>query len=149
MRRVKKTALVTHTPDEMFALVNDIESYPAFLPWCSDAAIVAASDTEIVARLTMSKGGLRRSFTTRNALTPGQKIAMTLVDGPFRKLDGQWTFKALGSDGCEVGLAIEFEFAGLFIDMALGQFFEQTCRSLVDAFIQRSKTVYADNAGPK
>lgn len=127
----------------MFDLVNNIESYPVFLPWCSDARVVSDDGSQIVAALEMKKGGIRRRFSTRNDLVPHERISMALVDGPFRELHGEWGFAPLGASGCEVKLKVQFEFAGLVIDMALGQFFEQTCRSLIDAFIARAREVYS------
>ena len=146
MRRVQKSAIVAYSPQQMFDLVNDIETYPEFLPWCSAARVLRDQGDHIVAELEMQKGGMRRRFSTRNQLAPHETIRMALIDGPFRELHGEWAFAALGDTGCEVRLKVQFEFAGLIIDMALGQFFESTCRSLVDAFIARARNVYGSGA---
>ena len=148
MRRVNKSAIVAYTPAQMFALVNDIEAYPSFLPWCSNARVIRRHDDHVIAELEMKKGGMRRRFSTRNELAPHEQIRMALVDGPFRELHGEWGFVALGERGCEVRLRVQFEFAGLIVDMALGQFFEYTCRSLVDAFIARARQVYGSSGSP-
>lgn len=126
----------------MYDLVNDIEAYPQFLPWCSDSRIVSRDDSIVVAEVEMNKGGMRRRFATRNQLTPPDRINVALVDGPFRELNGDWRFVALREAGCEVRLNMQFEFAGMLVDMALGPFFEQTCRSLIDAFVGRARQIY-------
>lgn len=132
----------------MYDLVNDIETYPEFLPWCSDARVLKRDEAAVVAEIEMNKGGMRRRFSTRNQLTPPDRIHVALVNGPFRQLDGEWLFKSLGEQGCEVRLNMQFEFAGLLVDMALGPFFEQTCRSLIDAFVRRARQIYPPAAAP-
>ena len=92
MPTIQRSALVPHSAQKMFDLVNDVESYPQFLPWCSGAATLESSEQQYTARVEMKKGPLSQHFTTRNVLTPGTQINMSLVDGPFKKLQGQWQF---------------------------------------------------------
>jgi ribosome-associated toxin RatA of RatAB toxin-antitoxin module len=126
----------------MFALVNDIEAYPEFLPWCRRAEIFERVDDELHATIEMSKGGVHKSFSTRNRVQPGKCIEMHLLNGPFQRLDGFWRFDALGEDGCKVSLDMQFEFASKVLSAAVGPVFSQIANSLVDAFQKRAVQVY-------
>ena len=134
MRRVSKSALVPYTAEQMFALVDNVESYPQFLPWCNSAKICSRSDAVLEATLELQKGAVSKTFTTRNSRTEFESINLELLDGPFRYLQGGWKFKNLGDQGCKVSLELEFEFDSAMVDMMFGSFFESTCNSLVDAF---------------
>lgn len=128
----------------MFALVNDIESYPVFLPWCGAAAVHERDEDVVEATLTLERGGISKSFTTLNTLRQNEAIDLALLGGPFRHLNGGWRFQQLGDDGCKVTLDLEFEFENLVTDLTFGHFFEVICNSLVDAFTQRAKTIYGE-----
>ncbi|SFL82787.1 type II toxin-antitoxin system RatA family toxin [Marinobacter zhejiangensis] len=140
--QIEKTALVMHSAQRMFHLVNDIASYPDFLPWCAGAEIHQQSDSEIMASLDVSKGGVRQRFTTRNTLLAPEMIDMSLVDGPFRNLCGHWKFLALDTNACKVVLSLEFEFSGSLAKMAFGAVFSQAATTMVDAFCRRADDVY-------
>ncbi len=142
MRSVSRSSLVTYTADQMYALVDDIEAYPEFLPWCSGAEVLERSDTHAVARVDMRRAGLKRSFTTRNTLKPGAAIELALVGGPFSHLAGAWTFEPLGDAGSKVTLKLDFDFESRALDALLGLFFEDTLNSMVDAFTRRADEVY-------
>ena len=142
MRKVNRSALVPHTADKMFSLVDDIESYPEFLPWCGGADVHYRKDNVVEATLELHRGSFSRRFRTRNTATDRQSIAMQLVDGPFRHLAGVWSFTQLGDSGSKVALELEFEFSSRVIDVMLGSYFEDTCNSLVDAFTHRADTIY-------
>jgi ribosome-associated toxin RatA of RatAB toxin-antitoxin module len=142
MRNVKRFALVPHTAEEMFCLVDDVESYPSFLPWCNDASVHRRTAKSVEATLELHKGSLSRHFTTRNTLRRPERIELALVGGPFRHLSGGWGFDELGADGCKVSLELDFEFDSRLVDMMFGSFFEETCNSLVDAFTRRAQVVY-------
>lgn len=142
MRRVDRSALVPYSPAQMFALVTDIASYPQFVPWVASAELVQRTDHEVIGRLQMEKAGVRETFTTRNTLKSPHEIVLTLVDGPFRKLEGHWTFEDLQGRGTRVGLTIEFEFANPMLSLLLSRTFEKSCAELVDAFVQRARAVY-------
>lgn len=126
----------------MFNLVDDVEAYPHFLPWCSDAVIEKQEDDTTVATLELRKGGMTKRFTTRNTRTPYSAIDLDLVGGPFRSLAGGWRFRDLGEGGCKVSLELEFSFDNRLVDMMFGSIFEDTCKSLVDAFTGRAVEVY-------
>lgn len=142
MRKVKRTALVPHSAKEMFELVDDVEAYPRFLPWCNDAAVQSRDPDAVVATLELHKGSISKHFTTRNTLKRYQAIDMALIEGPFRHLDGGWRFRDITDDGCEVSLELEFEFESRLVDLMFGRFFEDTLEALVDAFTQRAAAVY-------
>jgi ribosome-associated toxin RatA of RatAB toxin-antitoxin module len=142
VRKVNRSALVPYTAREMFQLVDDVESYPEFLPWCSDAEEHNRSTESVEATLELHKGSLSNHFTTRNTRREFDEIDIALIGGPFRRLQGGWRFTDIGSDGCRVSLELEFEFESLLVDMMFGSFFEETCNSLVDAFTKRAKSVF-------
>ena len=142
MPKISRSAVVSHTPEQMFDLVNDFERYPEFLPWCGGARVVQATDMTIIGELCIQKGGIRQFFTTKNTLTPPERIDLSLVEGPFKSLGGHWRFEAVGSDACRVCLDLEFEFAGRLIAVAIGAIFSQIAGSLVDAFCDRADQLY-------
>jgi len=126
----------------MYALVEDVVAYPEFLPWCTDAKLHSKDAETIEASLEMQRGGVRKSFTTRNSLRPGIAMGIALVGGPFRHLAGDWLFEQLGEDGCKVSLHMEFEFESRVTDALFGPYFEDTCNSLIDSFTQRAHKIY-------
>lgn len=142
MPLVRKSALVNYSAAQMYALVNDIESYPKFLPWCRSTRILAQDEDEIRATIEIAKGGLNKAFTTCNRLQPDKMIEIRLLDGPFHHLQGFWRFVALPESGCKVALDLEFEFSGLLMRMTVGPVFNQIADSLVDAFCKRAQQVY-------
>lgn len=140
--QIEKTALVMHSSQRMFHLVNDIASYPDFLPWCAGAEIHRHSESEIMASLDVAKGGMSHRFTTRNTLVAPEMIDMQLVDGPFRNLCGHWKFQSLDVNACKVILNLEFEFSGSLTKMAFGAVFSQAATTMVDAFCRRADEIY-------
>ena len=144
MRHVKRSALVPYRDTEMFDLVDDVDAYADFLPWCSRSEVLKRSDDVVEATVELHKGGISKSFTTRNSRVPGKSIGLRLLGGPFRHLQGRWQFDAVGDDGCKVSLELDFEFESRMVDMMFGAFFEETCNSLVDAFIDRAAAVYGE-----
>jgi ribosome-associated toxin RatA of RatAB toxin-antitoxin module len=139
MREVKRSALIAEPPSKMYALINDIERYPEFVPGCSAARIVSRSDSEVVATLNIRRGPLRAEFTTRNLLEPDRRVLMQFVSGPFRVLEGLWTVTALGEVGCRVELEMRFEFANRIAGALFESLFEDMAASLVDAFVKRAR----------
>ena len=126
----------------MFVLVDDVEAYPQFLPWCCQAEVHNRTDESVDATLELQKGALSNKFTTRNSRNEFKSIGLALIGGPFRHLEGGWQFKELGDDGCKVSLQLEFEFESKLVDMMFGSFFEDICNSLVDAFTKRAESVF-------
>lgn len=139
---INRSALVLHSTERMSALVNDIASYPQFLPWCSKANIIEHSSDFMLASIEIQKGGVRQSFTTRNDLSNDGQILMDLVDGPFKYLKGVWDFIHLKEDACKVVLTLEFELKQNVAKLAFGPIFNQAANSMVDAFCERANQVY-------
>lgn len=126
----------------MFLLVDDVESYPEFLPWCNDAEEHHRTPESVEATLELHKGSMSSHFTTRNTRHEYEAIDLALIGGPFRHLEGGWRFRDLGDTGCKVLLELDFEFESRMVDFMFGPFFEETCNSLVDAFTRRAEAVY-------
>lgn len=145
MRFVNRSALVPYSVDAMYALVEDVEAYPDFLPWCSHAELHFREGNIIEATLELHRGGVSKRFRTRNTLQPGSSMELALVGGPFRHLSGGWTFTPLSDLGSKVALEMQFEFESLTLDLVIGRFFEDTCNSLVDAFTRRAAQVYGED----
>jgi ribosome-associated toxin RatA of RatAB toxin-antitoxin module len=139
MREVKRSALVAQPPSRLFALINDIESYPRFLPWCTHARVASRTEREIVATIGVKQGPLHGELTTRNELEHDRQILMHLVSGPFKMLEGQWLLTPIGSDGCRVELTMRFAFKSTLSAMLFEQKFADTAGSLVEAFVVRSR----------
>ena len=146
MRELQRSALVPYTPAQMFALVDDFARYPEFLPWVAGAELVEQSAAERVGRLKVSRSGLNEQFTTRNLVTPPHRLEMKLLDGPFRILEGVWTFDVIGStddtNGTRISLTLRFEFKSKMMDLLLAPKFASSCDTLVDAFAKRARAVY-------
>ncbi len=144
MKKISRSALLPYSAEQVYGLVNDVESYPEFLPWCGGAEILEQGESFMVASVTIAKAGVRQTFVTRNHLVPNQRIEMQLVEGPFQSLLGEWEFKALDTDACKVLLDISFEMKSGLLSVAIGAMFEQIASTLVDSFCQRAKQVYGD-----
>lgn len=142
MTTINKSALVPYSPAQMFDLVDNIEAYPEFLPWCSSTRVISRDDDLVRATIELSRGGVEKAFTTANRNQKNKMIEIRLVDGPFKRLDGFWRFDALGDDGCKISLDLEFEFSSRMLGMVVGPVFSQIANSLVDAFHKRAKDVY-------
>ncbi len=131
-----------YSADEMFALVNDIESYPDFLPWCSSTNVIENHGDSLVASVSIAIGKIRQTFTTANQMQDSEAIVMRLVEGPFKQLSGHWQFKRMEGDNCMVSLDMQFEFKNKLVKHTLGHAFHKITDSLVDAFISRAENVY-------
>lgn len=142
MSSINRSALVPYAAEQMYDLVNDIEAYPEFLPWCTAATELARDPHTVRATLCLAKGALQQSFTTSNTLHAGRRIDMRLEAGPFQYLNGTWLFQPIGTQGCEVSLHLHFELAKGILGLAFGQIFNQLANSLVDAFCRRAEERY-------
>ena len=138
MREVKRSALVNQSPARLYALINDVESYPQFLPWCTHARVESRTPQEIVATIGVRQGALHGEFTTRNTLEADRSVQMRLVSGPFRALEGRWLLTPV-AEGCRVELTMRFAFRNPLTGLLLEQKFAETVGSLVDAFVARAR----------
>ena len=142
MREVRRSAILPYAPDAVYGLVADVERYPEFLPWCTNARILAREGDAVTVSLELASGLARASFTTKNRQDPGRSVTMSLVDGPFDELEGRWDFTPIGEAGTRVDLQVRFSTRGMIGALALGPAFEGVCNHLVDAFARRARQVF-------
>lgn len=141
-RKISRSAIVAFSCEQMFDLVNDVESYPQFLPNCVAAVVRSRSENTLEAELTLAKAGLEHSFCTRNTLDRPQKMALKLLTGPFKQFDGVWTFTPLPNEGCEVRFELVFSFSSMLLNMTAGKWMEDLACEQVDVICQRAKTIF-------
>jgi ribosome-associated toxin RatA of RatAB toxin-antitoxin module len=139
---IRRSALVKYSPAQMFDLVNEVEAYPKRFPWCVGADVLDRRDNVLVVRLDLKFAGFRQSFTTRNTVEPGRRLQMSLVDGPFRSLEGVWDFVPLGNQGCKVAFALDFDYAGRLGSSALKLGFQGLAGRMVDDFCREAERSY-------
>ena len=142
MRRIDRSALVPYSAKIVFDVVNDVESYPSFLPWCSGSEVLCRSSYEVVARLYVSGVGMEKSFTTRNRLYSPDRIDLDLVEGPFKDLDGSWCFTPISDLGCKIEMSLIFEFDSSLLNAAFAKVFIPAADKLVDAFCGRVEQLH-------
>lgn len=135
MIEIRRQALVRQTPERMFDLVNDVEAYPRRFPWCAAARVLERDgDDTLTAHLDLRFAGLVQGFTTRNTLERPHRLRMHLVEGPLRSLEGEWSFEALGTDGCKIAFALDFDYSGGLVGSALRLGFQGLANRMVDDF---------------
>ncbi|TDQ36847.1 ribosome-associated toxin RatA of RatAB toxin-antitoxin module [Thiopseudomonas denitrificans] len=140
--KINRSALLPYPAQALFDMVNDVQAYPEFLPWCSAAKILEADAEQMKAELTVAKAGLSHQFTTQNRLVPGKRIEMRLVKGPFSHLHGVWTFQTLTDEASKISLDLEFDYSGFIMRATLGPLFNHAANTMVDAFCQRAQQLY-------
>jgi ribosome-associated toxin RatA of RatAB toxin-antitoxin module len=145
MPTISRSALVMHSTEEMYTLINDVLSYPKFLPNCCDSKIISQDDNKMIASLLVAKGGIKKWFTTENTLLANETVLMKLRDGPFKKLEGCWTLAALSEDACKISLSLDYEFSNKVLALAFGKIFNNLANNMVQAFIQQANKVYGKN----
>jgi ribosome-associated toxin RatA of RatAB toxin-antitoxin module len=139
---IHKNVIIPYSAAQMYGLVNDIEKYPEFLPWCKTSEIINRTEDEICASLTLAKSGMQKTFTTCNRLQSNKMVQVRLINGPFKQLQGFWQFDALSDSSCRIVFNLEFEFNNKLIALAFGSVFNQVSQTLVDAFTQRAVQLY-------
>jgi ribosome-associated toxin RatA of RatAB toxin-antitoxin module len=142
MSVVHKSVLLSYSADQMFALVNGIEDYPKFLPWCGGTEVREREGDKVVATLKINYHGVKHSFTTENLNSPPREIKMTLLEGPFQQLHGTWQFKPLRADACKVEFDLRYEFSSRILEQIIGPVFSLIANSFVDSFCKRAEKVY-------
>lgn len=147
MPSVATSKCVKYTPEEMYDLVNAVESYPEYLPNCTAVKLLTRTPTSLRATITMAKGRIHLSFTTENTMEAGRQVRMRLIDGPFKRLDGLWRFEPQADGGCEVAFRLDFEFANALLSMAFSGFFREAGESMVDAFCRQAVRTYGLRGG--
>lgn len=139
---VEKSVLVEYPAERMYGLVEDVESYPEFLPWCGGTRIISRDGDTLRAEVQIDFRGIRQRFSTENRAQPPQLIEMKLVEGPFRHLDGRWHFKALGDEACKIEFQLHYEFSSRLLGKLVGPVFNYIANTFVDAFVHRAEILY-------
>lgn len=149
MKHVRKSVLLWYSAHEMYALVTAVDDYPKFLPWCADALVLSRTDEGMKARLTLAFSGMRHAFTTMNRHEADRSVQVSLVDGPFSRLEGDWQFRPLGAGGadaaqqaCKIEFDMRYEFANGPLEAVISPVFGRIANSLVDSFVRRAEQVY-------
>ena len=142
MARIDKSVIVSHPAQRMFELVDAVEAYPEFLPWCGRTEVVHRDAETTLATIGIDYRFVRQSFTTRNRKEEGKRIDIALEKGPFRRLQGHWEFISLSAEACKIQFAMEYEFASRLLEKLAGPVFGYIVGSLVDAFVRRADSVY-------
>jgi ribosome-associated toxin RatA of RatAB toxin-antitoxin module len=143
---VDRSIVAPYSAEQMFALVEDIESYPSFLPWCAGTEVVLREPDRTIATIHVSFHGLRQEFTTENRKHLHQRIDISLVSGPFRELQGHWVFTPLGESGSKVAFRLQYQFSSRILEKLAGPVFHHIADTFVDAFLRRAERKYG--SGP-
>jgi len=143
MHRIERSVLVPYSAERMFRLVERVDDYPEFLPWCPASRARPLPDGSLEATIEIAYRGVRTRFTTRNVSDYPQAIRLTLVDGPFRRLTGEWRFLELPQQACKVSLHLQYQFAAGVLGRLIAPVFESIAGSLIDAFARRAESLYA------
>ena len=142
MSKIHREALLPYSPDAMYRLVNDVQRYSEFLPWCHSSEIIEQTDTVMRASILIKKMGISKSFSTENSLCLNEKISMKLLNGPFQYLTGVWQFSAIQDLGCKVILDLDFEFLPGLMNLPFKKVFEPAANSMLQAFVTRAHQLY-------
>jgi len=142
MPKLDRQALVPHSASLMYSIVNQVDLYDQFLPWCSESQIIESTDSTMTASVFMKKGPLDQAFTTRNHMIPSQQITLELIDGPFKELSGQWDFQDISDQGSKIILRLNYQFSNPIISMVVGPVFNQIANTLVDSFCKRADELH-------
>ena len=142
MAQVEKSVLVAHPPERMFELVDRVEDYPFFLPWCGGTTLKSRDAHSTVATIHIAYMGIRQSFTTENTKEASHLMRIRLQDGPFSKLEGEWRFLPLGGDACKIELRLEYTFSNRVLEVVLAPVFSHITNTFVDAFVRRADVLF-------
>ncbi len=142
MAVVHKTVLVAYSAQQMYELVERVENYPDFLPWCGAVKVLQRSETDLIATLAINYHGIKQQFTTKNQNLPYSRMELQLVDGPFRHLTGSWQFHALREDACKIEFNLNYDFSSKLLEHLIGPVFSRIANSFVDSFCHRAEVLY-------
>ncbi len=142
MAIVEKSVLIGHSAAKMYALVADVNAYPQFLPWCSGTEVRQLDAHRAAATLHINYHGLHLNFTTENQMDEGALIDMTLVNGPFKHLDGFWRFVPLAEQACKIEFRLSYELSGKLVEKLAGPVFSHIANTFVEVFVKRAVAVY-------
>lgn len=147
MKHVRRSVLLWYAPREMYQLVTAVHDYPRFLPWCEKAEVLHSHDDGVTARLSLAYMGVRHAFTTRNQHVTDESVTVSLVDGPFSRLDGTWLFKPLGRPGaeqpaCRIEFDLRYAFSSRALETVVAPVFDRIADTFVDSFVRRAEEVH-------
>jgi ribosome-associated toxin RatA of RatAB toxin-antitoxin module len=142
MAVVHKSVFLGYSAEQMFALVDRVEDYPQFLPWCGDVEVRQREENKLIATISINYHGVKQAFTTENTNAPPTSMKMRLIEGPFKHLDGTWTFKPLRADACKIEFDLHYEFSSRILEQLIGPVFNMIANSFVDSFCKRAEAVY-------
>ena len=138
MHNIHKSAIVLHPAQKMFQLVDSVENYPQFLPWCGSTQIIERDNNKTIASIEINYKGLRQTFTTENTKKQNQEMIIKLIDGPFKSLSGEWMFKNLDKDSCQIELKLEYEFSNVILEKLISPVFNMIANTFIDEFIKEA-----------
>lgn len=144
MAEIKKSVLVEYSAEQMFTLVDGVESYPEFLPWCGGSSVDQQDDMITHATVNIDYHRIKHSFTTKNTRIAPELIKMTLLDGPFKNLDGHWRFVPLSEEACKIEFELNYTFSSALLEKLVGPVFYMIVNTFVEAFIDRADAVYGN-----
>ena len=142
MPHISRSALVPFSAEQMYQLVDNVDAYHEFLPWCGYSQELDRGEDWVEGSVTIEKGGINKTFTTKNYLQKNKQIELTLVDGPFSELQGVWRFDALKEDACKISLDLDYEFSSKLLGLVVGPVFNQVANAMVDSFIKEARVKY-------
>ena len=138
MHNIHKSAIVLHSSKKMFQLVDAVENYPRFLPWCGSTQILERDNSKTIASIEINYKGIRQTFTTENTKKQNKEMMIKLIDGPFQSLSGQWIFKNLGNDSCQIELKLEYQFSNIILEKLISPVFNMIANTFIDEFIKEA-----------
>ena len=138
MITIKKHALVFHSKEKMFSLVDRVEDYPNFLPWCGKTKVIERTEKLTKATILINYHNVKQSFTTENVKIFPTKMHINLIDGPFKKLKGEWNFIEIEKDTCKIELELQYEFSNYFLDKLISPVFNMIANTFIDNFIAKA-----------
>ena len=143
MYHIERSALIPYSARQMYDLVNDVDRYGEFLPWCGGGSVLDQSDGKITAEVVIAFKGIHKTFSTENTLSPYEEIHLRLINGPFSELGGLWRFQELDESSCKISLDLEFGFSNKLVGAVIGPVFKKIADNMVDAFCKRAETIYS------
>ena len=138
MHNIHKSAIVLHPAQKMFQLVDSVENYPRFLPWCGSTQIIERDNSKTIASIEINYKGIRQTFTTENTKKQNKEMMIKLIDGPFKSLSGEWMFKNLDKDSCQIELKLEYEFSNVIFEKLISPVFNMIANTFIDEFIKEA-----------
>ena len=138
MHNIHKSAIVLHPAQKIFQLVDSVENYPQFLPWCGSTQIIERDNDKTIASIEINYKGIRQTFTTENTKKQNQEMIIKLIDGPFKSLSGEWMFKNLDKDSCQIELKLEYEFSNVILEKLISPVFNMIANTFIDEFIREA-----------